>query len=330
MISAMEVLVYAIGTVSVVSVSVFIMLCRMLNKPPPSGGSAYTLPNGLVIQHWQKDESDFLYREIFGAESAYSRGGLIFRPGALIIDAGANIGMFSLFAAGACKGAARILSFEPIPSTFVVLAANARAASAGEYAAVLGAVKGQSALSIEAINVGLSDATAHVTFQHHPHFSVWSTSDAVFAEARLTRIADDMPRALATSDSWFLRNCFPSALARLLAKIVLRGKVGKMESVPVKLERLSDVIDGRSVGPIIDFLKIDVEGAELKVMAGLRDDHWAMVQQCALEVENFANRDVVLAILKGHGFETDYFASERERNPGVESEVSMVYGIRPA
>ena len=321
-------ILYGTAILAALVLFLVILLWRELNKPPPTGGSSFTLPNGLAIQHWQKDETEFLYKEIWGSESAYSRGGLIFRPGAVILDAGANIGMFSLFAAGQCGGSARILSFEPIPSTHAVLAANARAATDGKYKSILGSTPG-GGLSIEAMNVGLSDAPGDAIFQHHPHFSVWSTSDAGFAEARLTRIAADLPRALDTSESWLVRTCFPRFLASLLAKAVLRGKVGKMEAVPVKLETLSAIIDKRALGPIIDFLKVDVEGAELKVLAGLRSDHWSKIQQVALEVENFENRDAVLVILKRHGFDTQAFASERERNPGVESEVSMVYGIRP-
>ena len=45
------------------------------------------------------------------------------------------------------------------------------------------------------------------------------------------------------------------------------------------------------------------------------------VRQLALEVENFAAKDKVLDILKARGFETSWFASERERNAGVKSEV---------
>lgn len=44
-----------------------------------------------------------------------------------------------------------------------------------------------------ALNNGLSDAPADVTFEHHPNFSVWSTADADFAAARLKRIEHDIP-----------------------------------------------------------------------------------------------------------------------------------------
>lgn len=330
---------------------VLLQAWRALTSPPPAGGTPYTLPNGLRIQHWQASETDFLFTEIWGAESAYSaRGGIIFRPGAVILDAGANIGMFSLYAASACRGSARVVSFEPIPSTHAVLAANARAAAAGEYAAVLGGRAGQ--LKMEALNVGLASARADATFEHHPHFSVWSTSDAGFAEARLARITEDMPRALDSDKSACVRACFPRPLARALAALVLRGKMGKTQQVPVRLVTLSSVIDERDVGPVIDLLKVDVEGAELDVLKGIRNEHWPRIQQVrtivgfgvgvlkadatspipqvALEVESFAIKDEVCAILKRRGFETSWFASERERNPGVLSEVSMVYGIRPA
>jgi len=306
-------LVIVIGIIIVIILLItFLLFWYELSKPPPEGGSPYRLPNGLEIQHWQAGETDFLYTEIWGSESAYSRGGLIFRPGALILDVGANIGMFSLFAGEKCGGSARIVSFEPIPTTYSVLQANAKAAN----------TRSAGSLNITAINAGLSSTPATVVFEHHPHFSVWSTSDASFAESRLKRIIDDIPRALDSNPSWLVRVCFPRILARALASLVLRRKVGLTENVPVKLVTLSSVLDDLQLGEQdIDFLKIDVEGHELDVLKGIRSDHWSRVQQTALEVENFKFRDEVISILEGHGFRTSWFASERERNPGVHSEV---------
>jgi hypothetical protein len=146
--------------------------------------------------------------------------------------------MFSLFAAHACSGDARIVSFEPIPSTHAVLSANASAANSRALAAHLGAGTPR----IEALNVGLSDAPAAVTFEHHPHFTVWSTQDASFADERLARITADLPRALDSDKSACVRACFPRWIARLLANLVVRGRMGKTERVPVKLVTLSSVI----------------------------------------------------------------------------------------
>jgi FkbM family methyltransferase len=358
-------------------ISMVVFFCE-ISKAPPTGGTPYTLPNGMRISRafhraagragghpspaaapnvppppphtphpihtrhadWQASETDFLFKEIWGDENAYgeasAEGGgspLIFRPGALILDAGANIGMFSLFAAAQCGGHARVVSFEPIPTTFSVLAANARAATAGEFDAVLragggsgGAGGAEGRLVMEPQNVGLSSAPADTHFEHHPHFTVWSTQDPVFAEARLTRITEDMPRALDSSDSAFMRNCFPRWLARLLAGLLLRRKLGVTERVPVKLVTLSSVIDRLALGPVIDFLKVDVEGAEVEVLKGIREEHWERIQQVALEVENFAAKDTVVGMLRAKGFNTHWFASERKRNPDVLSEVRKKMG----
>jgi hypothetical protein len=40
-------------------------------------------------------------------------------------------------------------------------------------------------------------------------------------------------------------------------------------------------------------------------------------------------RDTIAALLAKKGFDTSSVASERERTPGVQSEVCMVYASRP-
>lgn len=79
---------------------------------------------------------------------------------------------------------------------------------------------------------------------------------------------------------------------------------------------------------MIDILKVDVEGAELKVLQGVSDKHWPMVRQVLLEVESFQMVATIEKLLRAKGFKTHSVASERERTPGVQSEVSMVYASR--
>ena len=107
----------------------------------------------------QDAETDFLYKEIFGDHEAYSLGGIKFAPGQTIIDAGANIGMFALFAAQQCRGDARIFCFEPMPTTFGVLEQNALSASAGAYSAQYNPAP-EATLSIRPFKLGLSDKGA--------------------------------------------------------------------------------------------------------------------------------------------------------------------------
>jgi FkbM family methyltransferase len=276
-----------------------------------------TLPNGMRIQHWQKIETDYLYKEIFGEDSVYAKGNFIdFRPGAVIVDAGANIGLFTLFAALRCRGEAEIFAFEPIPATFSVLAANAAAARRGDFAAATGAPAGAS-LTIHAINRGLSDTADEVIFQHHPNFTMWSTQDADFARQRLDRFVADVAGLVRFA---------PAALRRAAVRPVVAW-MGRTTKVAATLVPLSSVIEEYRIERI-DVLKLDVEGAEVAALQGIAPAHWDIVRQVVLEVEFFATKDRVIEMLEAHGFETYWYASERERYSTARSEVCMVYAWR--
>ena len=58
------------------------------------------------------------------------------------------------------------------------------------------------------------------------------------------------------------------------------------ELVQCELRRLSDVLAEQEVGPTIDVLKIDVEGAELDVLRGITAEDWAKVQVAVIEVHD--------------------------------------------
>ncbi len=286
-------------------------------RTPPSGGTPVTLPNGMRIRQWQRVETGYLYREIFGPDSVYAKDNLIdFQPGAVVVDAGANIGMFTLLAALRCRGEAEIFAFEPIPATFSVLAANAAAANRGDYAAVLGAQPGAS-LKIHAVNSGLSATREEVVFQHHPNYSIWSTQDVAFARQRVDRIVADVAG---------LVRVVPAALSRAAVRPVIAW-MGRTETVAATLVPLSSVISEHRLERI-DVLKVDVEGAEVAVLQGITTAQWDIVRQVVVEVEYFATKDRVVDMLEAHGFTTYWYASERERYNTERSEVCMVYAWR--
>jgi hypothetical protein len=58
-----------------------------------------TLPNGLPIACVSSLDLNFLYKEIF-EQRIYLQHGIELQPGNVVLDCGANIGLFSLFAAG--------------------------------------------------------------------------------------------------------------------------------------------------------------------------------------------------------------------------------------
>lgn len=69
--------------------------------------------NGLIIQSPEEVRIDMLFHEVW-AEQMYGQKGYEIKHNDIIIDIGANIGVFSIYAATRAKGV-RVLAFEPFP-----------------------------------------------------------------------------------------------------------------------------------------------------------------------------------------------------------------------
>src|SRR5262249_19653362 len=90
--------------------------------PTPVGLPQRQLPDGTVLSELNGYETEYLYQEIF-VEKAYLPAGLRLPPDALVLDIGANIGMFSLFVSRLVP-AGRVVAFEPGPDAYAALTAN--------------------------------------------------------------------------------------------------------------------------------------------------------------------------------------------------------------
>ncbi|HEU5130884.1 MAG TPA: amino acid adenylation domain-containing protein, partial [Pyrinomonadaceae bacterium] len=80
--------------------------------PTVEGRTRYQLPNGLAVVHQNKNETDYLFQEIF-ENRTYIRHGIELPEGACVVDVGANIGLFTLFVLEHSRNA-RVYAFEPI------------------------------------------------------------------------------------------------------------------------------------------------------------------------------------------------------------------------
>ena len=80
------------------------------------------LPNNLEIYYLGKEETEFIYREIF-IEQQYLQHGITINNDDCIFDVGANIGLFSLYLSR-LQQPLKILAFEPVKPIFEVLQAN--------------------------------------------------------------------------------------------------------------------------------------------------------------------------------------------------------------
>jgi hypothetical protein len=81
------------------------------------------------------------------------------------------------------------------------------------------------------------------------------------------------------------------------------GFLFKKVTFPCRLRRLSEIVDEEGVTRI-DLLKIDAERSEREVLAGIRSEHWPMIRQVALEVQDEAGAlDETRRLLEERGFQ---------------------------
>jgi FkbM family methyltransferase len=223
-------------------------------------------------------ETKFLHEEIFGAR-AYLRGGLSIPPGAVVVDAGANIGMFTLFAHAEAPDAT-VLAFEPL----LPLAEKLR-----QNVAEFG-------VSAEVFSCGLSDVERDVSFTYYPGYTTMSTLSA-YADPEGDKEA---VRRQVESEP----GLDPDMVEHLDEILAFRLRP---VTRPGRLRRLSSVIDERGIDRV-DLLKIDVQRAELDVLRGIDDRHWGLVRQVSMEVHDAPGTETAghlgkaTEILTRHGF----------------------------
>ena len=81
-----------------------------------------TLPNGMEIVGINPYETKFLYDEIF-VQELYGSHGIEVGPGDIVMDVGANIGMFALYMQRRFSPR-QVFCFEPAPHCFEALTMN--------------------------------------------------------------------------------------------------------------------------------------------------------------------------------------------------------------
>ncbi|WP_327191218.1 FkbM family methyltransferase [Streptomyces xinghaiensis] len=235
------------------------------------GGLAWHEPAaGVRVAGVNRGETDFLYREIF-TENAYFRHGITLPRGAVVVDVGANIGMFTLAAALHGPGA-RIIAVEPVAELADAVALNAELH--GVDATVL--------------RVALGRADGETAFTFYPGNSVMSGR---FADA-----AEDFDVLRG-----YLRTGRDAERGAQLDRLVADRMRAEPRRVPVTT--LAGVADGLGLRRI-DLLKIDVEKAEAEVLEGIGDALWPRIDRIVMEVHDIGGRlDAVLGQLRSRGFE---------------------------
>ncbi len=230
-----------------------------------------TLPNGLLVQNMNTLETLGLFREIF-ERRVYAEHGLVLAPGSIVVDAGANIGIFALFVVAECPDAV-VHCFEPAPPVAEVLRANTC-----NHRGIL-------------VNqAGLGATSGRAAFTYFPRASLFSGYDGEDAKCRVIASLGEQWRRNTRGRSGVEAFC-------------------KTEKFDTRVESLSDYIDAHLIRRI-DLLKIDVEGWECAVVDGVRAEHWPRIVRVAMEVHSNKQLRRLSPFLTERGFRVEVVQQE--------------------
>ncbi len=238
----------------------------------------YTLPNRLEIAHLNQYETEYLYQEIF-VERVYLKHGIVLNDDDCIVDVGANIGLFTLFAQQKCPQGT-IYAFEPAPHAFEKLQLNAKLYCQNAHL----------------FNCGLGAENQEETFTFYPRSSVFSSfaADTEQDEKAIRSVILNMLRR---------NNSLEGESLEALADEFLKDRLDQ-EIYQAQLRNLSEIIEEYKLERI-DLLKLDAEKSELAILQGIKDNHWSLIKQIVMEVHDQEGSTIkeVMRLLKEKGFE---------------------------
>lgn len=236
--------------------------------------------------------------------AGYFEHGVTLSDGDVVMDVGANIGVFAVRALQRFPRV-RVVALEPVPDIFAVLEQNA--ADFGEGRLV-------------PLRVGAGAEPGELSFTYYPNSPALSTSkpgmfadnDALFGSA--------VEGAIAHAPVWYAR-LVPRFLSGLIARYLKMGA----RQVRAPLMPISQIMAEQGLDHV-DLLKIDCEGAELEALSGVGEADWPKIRQVVAEVHDVDGRvQVVTALLRARGFTRLTVVQE----PGFESTpLHNVYAVR--
>jgi len=254
---------------------------------------AHELPNQMLVASQNKNETNFMYKEIF-EEKIYLQHGVTLNDGDCVFDIGANIGMFSLFVGRECTNA-KIYAFEPMPPLFETLRTNV---------ALYG-------LNAKIFQCGVAADNHPQEFTYYPHLTLMSGQFADLAQDRQVVKLFESNRHENSRDSELLDE-------------VLKERM-TTERFTCQMQRVSDVIREHGIERI-DLLKIDVQKSELEVLRGIDDSDWNKIEQVVLEVHDIDDRlQQITSLLEMRGFEVTVQQEAMLKETGLYD----VYCVRP-
>jgi 31-O-methyltransferase len=241
------------------------------------------------LRHYDVAQLAYQLAEIAG-DRAYVRNGVEVHEGDLVLDVGANVGVAAAFFVSEC-GAGVVHCFEPVRPICELLRENVAA-----YPACI----------VHEVGLSRAPGTAEITF--YPGAAAMS---GLYADP-------DRDRRLVHTALTNLGATSQEADERL------RG-AHEPQVLACELTTLSAFLRGEGID-IVDLLKIDVERAELDVLAGIDEGAWAGIRQLVVEVHDQNGRLAAIAgELGARGFRV-----VAEQEPALRgTDVHLLYARRP-
>jgi FkbM family methyltransferase len=249
---------------------------QMQNTGRLGGLSWHEPADGLRVAGLNRGETDFLYREIFSADS-YFPNGFELPENAVVVDVGANIGMFTLRVAFESPGT-RIVAIEAVSELAEAIRINAELYG----------------IAVDVVCAAAGRDNSESEFTLYPQNSVMSGQFA------------DRSEDLAVLKGYLLA-APGSAETAQVDRLAESSMTAQRRRVPVVT--LTEVAALHELDHI-DLLKIDVEKAELEVLAGIADALWPRIARVVMEVHDLDGRVAhVVEVLRSKGFDV---ASHRD------------------
>jgi FkbM family methyltransferase len=253
----------------------------------------FNAPNGLKIFQHAVAETKYVYQEIF-EDRVYFRHGITLNDSETVFDIGANIGLFTMFVKENFKNI-KVHAFEPSPTIFRLLKANVE--KYGE--------------SVIIHPCGVAAKPGEATFTFYPQYSIMSGLHAGGEQDKKTLRSGIKSRL--EEQKMDPADIQDRSLDRMV-KIALGQKVEHV----CQLRAVSEVMDEAKV-TALGLLKIDAEGSELDILAGIRPEHWPRIRQIVMEIhdpEGTARR-TAQELLEQHGYQCFFEEEKRLTGSGI-------------
>lgn len=263
--------------------------------------SQTSLADGTPIHCLRRSEALVLDQHVAG----YFDHGVTLRDGDVVMDVGANVGVFAVRALQRFPRV-RVVALEPVPDIFEVLKRNAQDFGDGR---------------LVALRVGAGQQPGELSFTYYPNSPALSTSKPGLFADNEALFGSAVEGAIAHAPVWYAR-LVPRFLSGIIARYLRMGA----REVRAELRPISQILREQGLDRV-DLLKVDCEGAELDALRGIDDEHWPHIRQVVAEVQDIDGRLAeVKDLLMRHGLTRMTVAQE----PGFET-TSMynVYAVRP-